>query len=67
MTLIKKLEKLPPKREDIETLDILRQLSKSSTALGELKGIDIEDTTFSVESFNEYNSIISEKKDKYKN
>ena len=39
MTLIKKLEKLPPKREEIETLHILRQLSKSSTALGELKGI----------------------------
>tara|TARA_R110001592_G_scaffold155956_1_gene386073 strand:+ start:8508 stop:9581 length:1074 start_codon:yes stop_codon:yes gene_type:complete len=36
---IKKLEKLPPKREEIETLLILRQLSKSSTALGELKGI----------------------------
>lgn len=36
---IKKLEKLPPKREEIETLEILRQLSKSSTALGELKGI----------------------------
>ena len=36
---IKKLEKLPPKREEIETLNILRQLSKSSTALGELKGI----------------------------
>ena len=35
--------------------------------IGELKGIDIEDTTFSVESFNEYNSIISEKKDKNKN
>ena len=32
--------------------------------IGELKGIDIEDTTFSVESFNEYNSIISENKDK---
>ncbi len=36
---IKKLEKLPPKRDDIETINILRQLSKSSTALGELKGI----------------------------
>ncbi len=35
--------------------------------IGELKGIDIEDTTFSLESFNEYNSIISEKKDKNKN
>ena len=30
--------------------------------LGELKGIDLNDTSFSVESFNEYNSIISEKK-----
>ena len=36
---IRKLEKLPPKREEVETLNILRQLSKSSTALGELKGI----------------------------
>ena len=30
--------------------------------IGELKGIDINDTKFSIESFNEYNSIISEKK-----
>ena len=30
--------------------------------IGELKGIDINETSFSVESFNEYNSIISEKK-----
>ncbi len=30
--------------------------------IGELKGIDINDSTFSVESFNEYNSTISEKK-----
>ncbi len=36
---IKKLEKLPPKREKVETLEILRQLSKSSNSLGELKGI----------------------------
>jgi Fic family protein len=36
---IKKLEKLPPKREKIETVEILRQLSKSSKSLGELKGI----------------------------
>ena len=35
--------------------------------IGELKGIDIKDTEFSVESFNEYNSIISEKKNKNKN
>ena len=36
---IKKLDKLPPKREKVETLEILRQLSKSSKILGELKGI----------------------------
>jgi Fic family protein len=36
---IKKLDKLPPKREKVETFEILRQLSKSSNALGELKGI----------------------------
>jgi len=36
---INKLEKLPPKREKVETIKILRQLSKSSKALGELKGI----------------------------
>ena len=30
--------------------------------IGELNGIDIQDSSFSVESFNEYNSIISEKK-----
>ena len=35
--------------------------------IGELKGIDLNDSNFSVESFNEYNSIISEKKDKKKN
>ena len=35
--------------------------------IGELKGIDLKDTAFSVESFNEYNSIISEKKDKNNN
>ena len=29
--------------------------------IGELKGIDLKDSTFSVESFNEYNSVISEK------
>ena len=34
--------------------------------IGGLKGIDIKDTEFSVESFNEYNSIISEKKNKNK-
>ena len=31
--------------------------------IGELKGIDINDSKFSVESFNEYNSIITEKND----
>ena len=36
---IKKLEKLPPKRKKVETLKILRQLSKSSNSLGELKGV----------------------------
>ncbi len=30
--------------------------------IAELKGIDISDSKFSIESFNEYNSIISEKK-----
>ena len=39
MTHINKLPKLPPKRDKIETLKILRQLSNSSKALGELKGI----------------------------
>lgn len=39
MSTLKKLPKLPPKREKVETLEILRQLSKSSNALGELKGI----------------------------
>ena len=30
--------------------------------IGDLKGIDIDDSKFTIESFNEYNSIISEKK-----
>jgi Fic family protein len=34
-----KLQKLPPKLEKVETLQIFRQLSKSSKYLGELKGI----------------------------
>ena len=42
-------------------------IDELNNVIGELKGIDIKDTTFSVESFNEYNSIISEKKDKNKN
>lgn len=33
------LEKLPPKREKVETIEILRQANKASTALAELKGI----------------------------
>ena len=41
-------------------------IDELNKVIGELKGIDIEDMTFSVESFNEYNSIISEKKDKNK-
>ncbi len=36
---IEKLKKLPPEREKVETVKILRQLSKSSQSLGELKGI----------------------------
>ena len=39
MSQINKLVKLSPKREKVETIEILRQLSKSSNALGELKGI----------------------------
>jgi hypothetical protein len=39
MSHINKLAKLPPKREKVETIEILRQLSKSSNSLGELKGI----------------------------
>ncbi len=41
----------------------LIDIDEINKIIGEIKGIDIEDTTFSVESFNEYNSIIS-KKDK---
>ncbi len=36
---IEKLKKLPPEREKVETVSILRQLSKTSQSLGELKGI----------------------------
>ena len=36
---IQKLKKLPPKREKVETVKILRQLSKTIQYLGELKGI----------------------------
>ncbi len=33
------LEKLPPLREKVETIEILRQTNRSTAALGELKGI----------------------------
>ncbi len=38
-TPYKKLDKLPPRKEKIETLEILKMDSKASRALGELKGI----------------------------
>jgi len=34
-----RLEKLPPPREKVETIEILRQVNKSAAALAELKGI----------------------------
>ena len=34
-----KLEELPPLREKVETIKILRQTNKSTAALSELKGI----------------------------
>ena len=39
MTPDSKLEKLPPKTEKVETIEILRQTTKAATALAELKGI----------------------------
>ena len=36
---MEKLKKLPPEREKVETVKILRQLSKTSQSLGELKGV----------------------------
>ena len=42
-------------------------IEELNSVIGELKGIDTKDNTFSLESFNEYNSIISEKKDEIKN
>ncbi len=39
MGQIDKLKKLPPRREKVETVNILRQLSKTSQSLGELKGV----------------------------
>ena len=38
-TPFKQLEKLPPKREQVETIAVLRQVNKAATALAELKGI----------------------------
>ena len=46
------------KRYDKNGLIDIDEINKK---IGEIKGIDIEDTSFSVESFNEYNSIISKK------
>ena len=37
-------------------------IDELNKVIGELKGIEIKDSEFSLESFNEYNSIISEKK-----
>jgi hypothetical protein len=34
-----KLELLPPPREKVETIEILRQTNKSTAALAELKGL----------------------------
>ena len=42
-------------------------IDELNKVIGELKGIDINETGFSLESFNEYNSIIAEKKEKNKN
>ncbi len=36
---INELKKLPPQRDKVETVSILRQLSKTSQTLGELKGV----------------------------
>jgi len=41
----------------------LIDIDEINKIIGKIKGIDIQDTSFSVESFNEYNSTIS-KKDK---
>ena len=41
-------------------------IDELNKAIGELKGVDLKDLGFSVESFNEYNSIISKKNDKNK-
>lgn len=34
-----KLEKLPPRREKVETIEILRQTNKATASLAELNGI----------------------------
>ena len=39
----------------------LIEIDEINKIIGKLKGIDIEDSSFSVESFNEYNSTISRK------
>ena len=39
----------------------LIDIDEINKIIGKIKGVDIEDTSFSVESFNEYNSIISKK------
>ncbi len=39
MGYMKKLKKLPPQIEKVETVAVLRQLSKTAQALGELKGV----------------------------
>ncbi|MEN8118980.1 MAG: Fic family protein [Bacteroidota bacterium] len=36
---MRKLDKLPPQIDKVETVEILRQLSKSANVLGELKGV----------------------------
>ena len=42
-------------------------IDELNKVIAELKGIDLNDSEFTLETFNEYNSIISEKKDKNKN
>ena len=46
------MEKLNYNKNGMINIDELNQV------IGELKGIDLKDTQVSVESFNEYNSII---------
>ena len=42
-------------------------IDELNNVIAEIKGIDIKDKEFSLESFNEYNSVISDKKEKRKN